>query len=160
MSLARELAARVVATRYEDLPPDAVYWCKVALMDTIGVTLAGSLEDAPKVLSGTLQPQSKDRGCLLIGSERRVAALDAALINATSAHVLDFDNTAAHMGGHISAILVPRCSPPARLSIAADATCCSRTPWAARWALLWGRGVNFYHPRKAGTRLGRSVSLQ
>ena len=42
MSLARQFAERVSALRYEDLPPEAIYWSKVAVLDTVGVTLAGA----------------------------------------------------------------------------------------------------------------------
>ena len=44
MNLARQLAERITALRYEDLPPEAVYWSRVAVLDTIGVTLAGAVE--------------------------------------------------------------------------------------------------------------------
>jgi 2-methylcitrate dehydratase PrpD len=105
VNIATELAQRVTALRYDDLPAQAVYWCKVALLDTLGVGLAGSLEDAPRLVGETLAPG--DGACLLLGSRRRVGALDAALVNATAAHVLDFDNTAAYMGGHVSVVMVP-----------------------------------------------------
>ena len=42
MRLARELASRIVALRYEDLPPQAVYGSRIGVLDTIGVMLAGS----------------------------------------------------------------------------------------------------------------------
>ncbi len=44
MNLARRFAERLVSLRYEDLPPVAVYWSKVAVMGTLGVMLAGSCE--------------------------------------------------------------------------------------------------------------------
>jgi 2-methylcitrate dehydratase PrpD len=40
MKIARHFAERITALRYEDLPPEAVYWSKVAVMDTLGVMLA------------------------------------------------------------------------------------------------------------------------
>lgn len=107
MSLARKLAERVAATRYEDLPPKAVHWCKVAVLDTLGVTLAGSTEDAPRIVEDVLGLRSGDGPCLLIGTDRRVRPLDAALCNGTAAHALDFDNTARSLGGHASAVMVP-----------------------------------------------------
>ena len=105
MGIAKALAERIVATQYEDLPTEAVYWCKVAVLDTVGVTLAGSRESAPNLLCEVLAPAGGPS--LLFGHNRRVSALDAAHINGTAAHVLDFDNTAAHFAGHISAVMVP-----------------------------------------------------
>lgn len=107
MTLARQLAERIVEMRYEDLPPEAVYWCKVAVLDTLGVMLAGSVEEAPAIVADVLGLRSGDGPCLLVGTDRRVRPLDAALVNGTAAHALDFDNTARSLGGHVSAVMVP-----------------------------------------------------
>jgi 2-methylcitrate dehydratase PrpD len=107
MSLARQLAERVVAMRYEDLPPEAVYWCKIAVLDTLGVMLAGSVEPAARVAEEVLDLQPSQGPCLIVGTNRRAGHLDAALINGVAAHALDFDNTAKELGGHVSAVMVP-----------------------------------------------------
>jgi len=103
MGLARELAVRIAGMSYGDLSDEAVYWGRVALLDTIGVTLAGSGEDAPRVLDEVAAPQAGGPS-LVFGSDRRVNPLDAALVNGTAAHVLDFENTASNIGGHVSAV--------------------------------------------------------
>jgi 2-methylcitrate dehydratase PrpD len=105
MSLARELATRVTAMRYDDLPPRAVDACKLAVLDTIGVALAGASEDAARLVEDTLEAAGGP--CLILGSARRAGALDAALVNGVAAHALDFDNTAKSLGGHVSAVMVP-----------------------------------------------------
>jgi len=107
MGLALELAERIAALRYEDLPSEAVYWNRVAVLDTVGVTLAGSAEQAPRLVDEVLDLQAGSGPSLLFGGTRRVAALDAALVNGVAAHVLDFDNTARNLGGHVSAVMVP-----------------------------------------------------
>ena len=107
MSLARQLAERVAALRYEDFPPEAHHWSKVAVLDTVGVALAGCSEDAPRIVEEVLGLPAGAGPCLVFGSSRRVAALDAALVNGTAAHALDYDNTAKSMGGHVSAVMVP-----------------------------------------------------
>lgn len=106
MGLAREFAERIVALRYADLPPEAIHWSKVAVLDTIGVMLAGAREEAPRLVDAVLD-EPADGPALIVGSSRRARALDAALVNGTAAHVLDFDNTASNMGGHVSATMVP-----------------------------------------------------
>ena len=105
MGLARELAERIAAMQYGDLSEEAVHWGKIALLDTIGVTLAGAKEDAPRLLDEVVAAGSGPS--LLFGADRRVSALDAALVNGTAAHALDFDNTASNIGGHVSAVMVP-----------------------------------------------------
>jgi 2-methylcitrate dehydratase PrpD len=107
MSLARELAQRITALRYEDLPQEAVYWCRIAVLDTLGVALAGSVESAPRIVEEVLGLPASNGPSLIVGTSRRVSALDAALVNGTAAHALDYDNTASNMGGHVSAIMIP-----------------------------------------------------
>ena len=106
MGLARELAERIAAMQYSDLSEDAIYWGKIALLDTVGVTLAGAREDAPRLLDEVVGAPAGGPS-LVFGSARRVSALDAALVNGTAAHALDFDNTASTIGGHVSAVMVP-----------------------------------------------------
>jgi len=107
MSLAKSLAERIAAMRYEDLPPEAVHWNKVALLDTVGVALAGAREDTTALVAETLELKPESGPCLVLGSTKRVAALDAALVNGVAAHALDYDNTAKNFGGHVSAVMVP-----------------------------------------------------
>jgi 2-methylcitrate dehydratase PrpD len=105
VGIAKILAERISASRHEDLPPETIYWCKVAVMDTLGVAPAGSREPAPNILRDVLAPVGGPS--LVYGTSQRVPCLDAAHINGAAAHALDFDNTAAHFAGHISAVMVP-----------------------------------------------------
>ena len=77
MSLARQLAERITTLRYEDLPPEAVYWSRVAVLDTIGVTLAGSVEAPPRIVEDVLELHARHGPSLIFGTNRRAACLDA-----------------------------------------------------------------------------------
>jgi 2-methylcitrate dehydratase PrpD len=99
--LARAFAARVAALRWDDLPGEAVQWAKVGILDTVGVTLAGSREDAPRLLAGALDLAPGPS--LVFGQARRVGALDGAHVNGTASHALDFDDCNNTLGGHPSA---------------------------------------------------------
>jgi len=99
-SLASELGARIAALRSRDLSPEVVHWAHVGILDTVGVTLAGAREPAPLRAAGGLD--LADGPSLLWGQTRRVGALDAALINGTASHALDFDDCNNTMGGHPS----------------------------------------------------------
>jgi 2-methylcitrate dehydratase PrpD len=107
MSLARQLAERVTALAHEDFPPEATAWGKVALLDTLGVTLAGAGDEAPRIVEEVLGIEAIEGPCLIVGTSRRARPLDAALVNGTAAHALDYDNTARGLGGHVSAVMVP-----------------------------------------------------
>ena len=53
MTLTVELAKKVVATNYGDLPAEAIEWARVGLIDYTGVTLAGSTEPSRNMKIGT-----------------------------------------------------------------------------------------------------------
>ena len=105
MHLADELSRRPAALRFEDLPPQAVHWAKVGILDTIGVTVAGSMEPAARILARVVAPAAG--ASVVFGSADRTSALDAALINGTAAHALDFDDCNNTLGGHPSAPILP-----------------------------------------------------
>lgn len=101
MALALELAHRITSQRFADLPPQAVYWAKVGILDTVGTTLAGCHEDTACLAARALAPGAGPS--LLFGHSRRVSALEAALINGAASHALDFDDCNNTIGGHPSA---------------------------------------------------------
>jgi 2-methylcitrate dehydratase PrpD len=105
MTLATDLANRILETRYADLPPEAIHWAKVGLLDTIGCTIAGSRDDSTRILTKVTTGSSG--ASLLFGQDHRVAALDAAQINGTAAHALDLDDCSNTLGGHPSVAVLP-----------------------------------------------------
>ena len=102
--LTRELGRYVAAARYSQLPAAALPSIRVAFVDTICVAIAGAHEAAPRALVAMLSPTGNES--TLLGCTGRSGALEAARINGTSAHALDFDDI-AERGGHVSAVLVP-----------------------------------------------------
>lgn len=104
MGFALELARRITALTYEALPNEAVHWAKVGILDTVGVTLAGSSDPSATIVAGVL---SSGGPSLLLGTRKRVGALDAALVNGTASHALDFDDCNNTLGGHPSAPILP-----------------------------------------------------
>jgi 2-methylcitrate dehydratase PrpD len=104
MAFALDLARRITALHYDDLPPAAVHWARIGVLDTVGVTLAGSSDPSATIVAGIL---SGTGASLLLGTARRVSALDAALVNGTASHALDFDDVNNTLGGHPSAPILP-----------------------------------------------------
>jgi 2-methylcitrate dehydratase PrpD len=102
MTLLEQIAEKIVAIRYDGLPGEAVFWAKAAILDTVGVTLAGASEDCARIVEKTLAVGGGHGPCLVFGSDRRTGPLDAALINGTAAHALDFDDVSNSLGGHPS----------------------------------------------------------
>ena len=146
MTIAAELARRIGAITFADLPPEAVSWAKVGILDTVGVTLAGSGESCARIVSGVAAHSVGP--ALLFGTRRCVAPLDAALVNGTAAHALDFDDCSNSMGGHPSAPVLP-----ALFALAGTRKVSGREFIAAYVAgfeteTRIARGVNFHHYEK------------
>jgi 2-methylcitrate dehydratase PrpD len=105
MTVALELARRINAIRYDTLPPQAVHWAKVGILDTVGVTLAGSTDPSATIVAEAIASGSGPS--LVYGATRRVNPLDAALVNGTASHAHDFDDCNNTLGGHPSAPILP-----------------------------------------------------
>ena len=54
MTILERLADNIAAMRFDDLPPEAVHWAKTAILDTVGVTLAGAGEDCAAIVAAVL----------------------------------------------------------------------------------------------------------
>ncbi len=147
MTIIEALAERIGALRFNDLPAAAVYWAKAAILDTTGVTLAGSREECVRILSAVVGSGTAG-DCLILGGNRRTGPLDAALINGTAAHALDFDDVSNSLGGHPSAPMVP-----ALFALGEVIDCTGRdfiTAYVAGFETeaRLGRGVHFHHYEK------------
>lgn len=89
------------------LPHDAIYNSKVAILDCVGVALAGSGEPIAQVMREYVQTTSLRKEATIWGTDSKVFSLEAALVNGVMAHTLDYDDCNRVMLGHPSAVLVP-----------------------------------------------------
>jgi 2-methylcitrate dehydratase PrpD len=158
MTIANGLAERIHGIRYAALPEPALHWARVAILDTVGVTLAGASEPCARIagrvltgsaLTGTAPSASAPAGpSLIFGTNHRASSLDAAMINGTAAHALDFDDCSNTLGGHPSAPILP-----ALFALAETLEVDGRAFLAAYIAgfeteARISRGINFYHYEK------------
>jgi 2-methylcitrate dehydratase PrpD len=107
VGITERLAERVSAARRERLPDAALAAASAAVIDCVGVMLAGSTEPAARLVAQTVQLPAVAGQARLIGTGDWATAPDAALANGTSAHALDFDDVSPAMTGHPGAVLVP-----------------------------------------------------
>ena len=147
MTIIDGIAERIAAITYDDLPVEAVEWAKMAVLDTVGVTLAGAGEPCAQIVERVLGGVGSG-DCLIFGGDRRAAPLDAALINGTAAHALDFDDVSNSLGGHPSAPILP-----ALFALGETLDCTGRDFIAAYVAgfeteTRIARGVHFHHYEK------------
>lgn len=105
---ATESVARfAIETTTSSLPADVVQAARRAILDTIGVALAGSIEPVSTIVADYVTEQGSVAESTIWGAGVKVSALNAALVNGTSAHALDFDDTHMAMRGHPSVPVLP-----------------------------------------------------
>jgi 2-methylcitrate dehydratase PrpD len=97
------IAEFVVKNRWEDCPAEAVDAARRAILDTLGVMLAGSVEAPARIVQKIAAAEGGAPLATVIGAGARTGAVWAALANGTAAHALDFDDTNFSMMGHPSA---------------------------------------------------------
>ena len=74
------------------VPPPARLAARDAVLDTVGVTLAGSVEPAARMVRDVARAEGGASRCRILGVAERTGAGWAALANGTAAHALDFDD--------------------------------------------------------------------
>jgi len=88
------------------LPDDVVRLATLCLLDYAGVALAGVSDPAARILRE--QAVEEGRGpCAVIGHSARLSATQAALVNGTAGHALDYDDVHMSLPGHVSVTVLP-----------------------------------------------------
>ena len=112
------LAEFVTKSRPEDCPEAAVEAARRAILDCLGVMLAGSTEPAARILQRVAQAEGGSPLCSVVGTKPRTGAVWAALCNGTAAHALDFDDTNFALMGHPSAPVLAAALAAGELALA------------------------------------------
>jgi 2-methylcitrate dehydratase PrpD len=105
MGLTATLAA-FAADQSLVVPADVAEVIRSGIIDVIGTMIAGRDEPVVKLVQAQVaeRQSAAQEATVLLGPARTYSA-DAALINATAGHALDYDDVA--IGGHPSTVLVP-----------------------------------------------------
>ena len=101
-----QIAERIVSFDLKAITPQAIMLSRTAIIDTLGVALAGAVEPCTTNLLRTPGVASAPGVCTIFGTAQKTSALDATFINGTASHALDYDDFSQPMGGHQSAPLV------------------------------------------------------
>jgi 2-methylcitrate dehydratase PrpD len=112
------IAEFVVKSRWEECPPEAVDAARRAILDCLGVMLAGSMEPAARIVQRVAEAEGGAPLATVVGTGRRTGAVWAALANGTAAHALDFDDTNFAMMGHPSAPVLSAALAAGELALA------------------------------------------
>ncbi len=108
METTKIVASFVAQAQFGDLPADAVEAAKKALVDSIGVAIAGSTEPVGAIVRDMVQEMEAKPVATVFGGNFKTAPALAALANGTIAHALDYDDGAAiPMPLHPSVAVLP-----------------------------------------------------
>ena len=91
MSITAELCARIVGTTWDSLTPAAIAAAKRLVIDGLAITLAGTEEEAIRILADHYQGFGARGDASAIGFGFRTAPTFAAALNGAAMHVLDFE---------------------------------------------------------------------
>ena len=147
MGATSETVNFIVDLPADAIPDDAREAGRRALLDTIGVTLAGVNEHSSRAVRDLLAADEGANGegpATVLGTSLRASLAGAALANGTAGHALDYDDVTAHMTGHPSIPLAPA------VLAAAEATGASGEDLLAAFI------VGFEAECKVGRAMGRS----
>jgi len=104
ISVAQQLAERIVALRADALPAAVRRKCEDLAIDVVGLCVTARNED---YIKAALAGCDDDGPCTAIGHERTLSAASAAFVNGTAAHGEDFDDTFEGGPVHAGAVIVP-----------------------------------------------------
>jgi len=103
----RELVEFIHALKLETLPPDIVQRAKGVLLDSLGCTLFGSLQQWSKIMAAEMLAEGSQGRSTIVGQKQMVAAPAAALCNGTATHGFELDDLLDEAIVHPGAIIVP-----------------------------------------------------
>jgi 2-methylcitrate dehydratase PrpD len=97
----------VHAAAWASLPPEVQRTVRMALLDTLGATLAGTLTPISQITAGyAAETWPGDEATILLHG-RRASAIGAAFANGYAANGLDIDDCALYTKGHPGAQILP-----------------------------------------------------
>ncbi|SEH49999.1 2-methylcitrate dehydratase PrpD [Halopenitus malekzadehii] len=104
----QRIGSFVADLEYRDVPDEAIETIERAVLDTIGVTLAGAVAQVGRATtrSDGPDPDTADAASLL-GLDASASPAEVALRVGTASHALDYDDLSWAMDGHPSVTLVP-----------------------------------------------------
>src|SRR5262249_40859863 len=98
MDYTKKVSEFVARTRYTELPAKAVELAKQAILDSVAVTLAGRVEPAGKICGQIAREESTSKESSVFGQGFKTSATQAAFVNGTAGHALDYDYNFVYMG--------------------------------------------------------------
>jgi 2-methylcitrate dehydratase PrpD len=103
----RGMAEFVAGLRYERIPADVLERIKLLILDSLGCAVFGVELEWSRILLQTLKAVDSSNGCTVWGTDQRLSAPHAALVNGTLVQSFELDDV--HRVGvlHVGAVTLP-----------------------------------------------------
>lgn len=101
-----KLAEFITSLSFNQIPDQAIHIAGRCFVDTIGVTVAGASAAAGEIAQQTYSSMYSPGPATVIGTSSKLPEPEAAFINGTASHALDYDDVTAGMDGHPSPPIV------------------------------------------------------
>ena len=102
-----DLGQMAASVKADELSSSAIRWAKHCILDWIAVTVAGSAEDLTHKIIAVAEAEKAFGPARIIGHNIRLTASQAALVNGSASHALDYDDVNERMNGHPTVPVVP-----------------------------------------------------
>ncbi|MEK6601177.1 MAG: MmgE/PrpD family protein [Candidatus Binatota bacterium] len=93
MGLTQEIVGFVAKTRYRDIPPEVIRLAQGLILDGMGVTLAGTIEEGSHIVHAFIRQIGGREEATVVGAGFMAPSPLAALANGASGHAMDYDDT-------------------------------------------------------------------
>jgi 2-methylcitrate dehydratase PrpD len=107
LGLTARLGGFIEGTEAKNIPDEAFEHAKVAFLDWVAVTVAGKDDPLVKKLIDYANIMGGNEQATILGHGMKKSISQAALINGSASHALDYDDTLASFLGHPSVTLFP-----------------------------------------------------
>lgn len=107
MNFIEQIADFAMATKYEDIPSELIEKGKIAVIDFVGVSIAGCQDDASRYAQEYVAEFKSAEMASIFGTDQKAHSALAAYCNGVASHVKDFDDCGETAINHPSATVLP-----------------------------------------------------
>jgi aconitate decarboxylase len=103
----RAIAQFVSTLRYDDIPEDVIARIKLLILDSLGCALYGTALEWSRILRTTLGKLDTTKACRVWGTQEKLSAPNAALVNGTLIQSFELDDVHRQGVLHVGAVTLP-----------------------------------------------------
>ncbi|MBU7042252.1 MAG: MmgE/PrpD family protein [Theionarchaea archaeon] len=106
-ALTLALAEHFTGLQFEDVPSDVVEFCKMCVLDMIGVSLRGAPMEYNRILAAYVQESGGKAESTVVGYGFKTSCAQAGLINGSIGHSLQLDDGEMASCAHLNCEIIP-----------------------------------------------------